>query len=93
MLSCVLVVFIMYFMCDTIQVPCPEDYLQWLQSMYSLFGTKWSKLHCGPMNCVEPTEQGGRVQGGREDTFKVNLHYHNYVHTPILTLMHGFNFV
>lgn len=61
------------YMCDTIQVPCPEDYLQWLQSMYALFGTKWSKLHCGPMNSFEPTEQGGRVWGGMHDAFKVNI--------------------
>ena len=29
-----------------------------MQSMYVLFGTKWSKLFCGPLWSVESTEQG-----------------------------------
>ena len=28
---------------------CPTDYRLWQQSMYALFGTKWTKLHGGPM--------------------------------------------
>lgn len=34
---------------------CPSDYRQWLQSMFALFGTKWVKLHCGPMWSVATT--------------------------------------
>ena len=41
-----------------IQVPsCPEDYMLFLESMYNLFGTKWLKLHCGPMWAFEPVMQ------------------------------------
>ena len=36
---------------------CTDDYLEWLQSMYIFFGTKWSKLHCGPLWSGQPTEQ------------------------------------
>ena len=31
------------------QLHCPDDYREWLVSMFSLFGTKWVKLFCGPM--------------------------------------------
>ena len=36
------------------QVVCTDDYLEWLQSMHILFGTKWAKLHCGPLGSVQP---------------------------------------
>ena len=29
------------------QVVCPTDYRLWQQSMYALFGAKWTKLHGG----------------------------------------------
>ena len=29
----------------------------WIESMYSLFGTKWLNLHSGPMWKVEDTQQ------------------------------------
>ena len=38
---------------------CPTDYRLWQQSMYALFGTKWTKLHGGPMWCVDSTGQDG----------------------------------
>ena len=48
---------------SAIQVPCcPPDYRQWLSSMYSLFGSKWSKLHSGPLWSVEQLMQGS--EGG-----------------------------
>ena len=28
---------------------CPEDYKEWLVTMYTMFGNKWAKLHRGPM--------------------------------------------
>ena len=34
-----------------------EDYRAWLQSMYTLFGTKWAKLYCGPMLSYAPIMQ------------------------------------
>ena len=40
------------------KIRCPDDYRQWLVSMFSLFGTKWVKLFCGPMFKVEATNQG-----------------------------------
>ena len=40
-----------------LQVSCPIDYRLWLQSMYVLFGTKWLKLHCGPMLNYAPIMQ------------------------------------
>ena len=43
-----------------LQVKCPSDYSQWLQSMFSLFGSKWCKLHRGPGWSYEATEQGSR---------------------------------
>ena len=36
---------------------CTDDYLEWLQSIYILFGTKWSKIHCGPLWSSQPTDQ------------------------------------
>ena len=45
------------FVPSSTQAKCPEDYRQWLVSMYSLFGSKWAKLHCGPMWRVESTAQ------------------------------------
>ena len=42
----------------SIQIKCPRDYLQWQTVNYIyLFGTKWSKLHHGPMWSVVPTWQ------------------------------------
>ena len=43
-----------------IQLKCPSDYSEWLQSMYSQFGSKWCKLHRGPGWSYEATEQGAR---------------------------------
>ena len=43
-----------------LQVKCPSDYSKWLESMYSLFGTKWCKLHRGPGWSVEAVEQGAK---------------------------------
>ena len=41
---------------DYFQVPpCPTD--QWMASMYSLFGTKWCKLHLGPLWNVDSVVQ------------------------------------
>ena len=31
------------------QISCPPDYRLWLQTMYVLFGTKWSKIFTGPL--------------------------------------------
>ena len=39
------------------QLHCPDDYREWLVSMFSLFGTKWVKLFCGPMWKVEGIAQ------------------------------------
>ena len=39
------------------QVHCPDDYRQWLVSMFNLFGTKFVKLYSGPMWRVETTSQ------------------------------------
>ncbi len=50
-----------------LKLHCPEDYKQWLETMYSLFGSKWSKLHCGPMYSIESTEQGSGRE--RDDAF------------------------
>ena len=51
--------------CNTcLQVHSSEDYLGWLQTMYVLFGTKWSKLFCGPLQSVESTEQESSVATG-----------------------------
>jgi len=39
------------------QVSCPPDYQSWLETMYVLFGTKWLKIHSGPMWSHVSTEQ------------------------------------
>ena len=49
---------------NDLQVVCPEDYEQWLVSMYSLFGTKFSKMLRGPMWSKESTCQGSRSSSG-----------------------------
>ena len=36
---------------------CPEEYKDWLQTMYVLFGTKFSKIFCGPMWSCDMTNQ------------------------------------
>lgn len=36
----------------------PDDYKQWLTTMYCQFGNKWASLHLGPMWSLVPTEQG-----------------------------------
>ena len=42
---------------ECMQIHCPDDYRQWLVSMFSLFGTKFLKLYSGPMWRVETTCQ------------------------------------
>ena len=36
---------------------CPDDYKQWMTTMYSQFGNKWANLHMGPMWTVATVEQ------------------------------------
>ena len=43
------------------QVICTDDYHDWLQSMYVLFGTKLFKMLCGPMWSQDPTSQDSVV--------------------------------
>lgn len=40
------------------QIVCPDDYRSWLETMYVLFGTKFSKIFGGPMWSKDPTSQG-----------------------------------
>ena len=42
------------------QAVCSEGYEKWLVSMYSLFGTKFSKMLCGPMWSQVSTTQTGQ---------------------------------
>ena len=56
----------------TIQLKCPSDYSEWLQSMYSQFGTKWCKLHRGPGWSYEATEQGARPAAEGLDPLSVS---------------------
>ena len=56
--------------------------------MYILFGTKWSKLFCGPlMSVVDSTEQGESVVADRFDPLKV-CHYISgtYFHSNFISL-------
>ena len=39
--------------------------------MYVLFGSKWSKLFCGPLWSIEATEQGSSSIDGSRDPLKV----------------------
>lgn len=45
-----------------------------MQSMYVLFGTKWSKLFCGPLWSVEATEQGSSSASNSLDPLTVCAH-------------------
>jgi hypothetical protein len=45
---------------------CPDDYMGWLVSMFSLFGTKFVKLFNGPMWRVESTSQDSVSQMTKE---------------------------
>ena len=36
----------------------PDDYKQWLTTMYCQFGKKWANMHVGPMWSVIPVRQG-----------------------------------
>ena len=40
-----------------LKVSCPNGYRLWQQTMYSHFGEKWAKLHCGPMWCTSSLTQ------------------------------------
>ena len=40
-----------------LQVFCPTEYEDWLQTMYVLFGTKFAKIFCGPMWSCDVTNQ------------------------------------
>ena len=41
-----------------VQIPtCPQDYLDWQVSMFTLFGTKWLRMHGGPKWMCVPTGQ------------------------------------
>ena len=42
------------------QVSYPADYRTWLQTMYVLFGTKWSNIFAGPMWSHEPIMQASQ---------------------------------
>ena len=44
---------------NVLKVPkCPDDYRSLLVTMYSLMGTKWCKLHAGPMWSGQQVPQG-----------------------------------
>ena len=53
--------YIIHAQCMCIQIHCPDDYRNWLGSMFSLFGTKFVKLYSGPMWRVETTLQDQAV--------------------------------
>ena len=44
-----------------LQVFCPKEYADWLQTMYVLFGTKFSKIFCGPMWSYDVTNQSEMI--------------------------------
>ena len=50
----------MHYSCEfiIIQRKCPNDYKDWLVSMYAIFGTKWVNLFCGPMWSIQSIAQG-----------------------------------
>ena len=45
---------------------CPPDYRSWLQTMYILFGTKWAKIHTGPMLTYAPILQKDESEGAAD---------------------------
>lgn len=48
--------------------------------MYVLFGTKWSKLFCGPLRNVESTEQGSSAAQKTLDPLTVRTFFWYYIH-------------
>lgn len=52
-------------------VRCPEDYKLWCETMFSLFGTKWSKIHVGPMWSVALVAQGEATPQSNRKTVEV----------------------
>lgn len=55
--------------------PCPVDYIQWQQTMYNLFGTKWPMLHHGPMWSVVQTGCETTItHDGSREPWKVSQH-------------------
>lgn len=43
---------------------CPSDYRVWCETMYNLFGTKWCKIHTGPLWCVDTVAQSDAIEHG-----------------------------
>ena len=71
------------------QVSCPKDYEQWLQTMYVLFGTKFSKIFRGPMWSCDSINQGtGYMLAEVQDPLQVNVHVKPwsllYIHRALL---------
>lgn len=55
-----------------LQINCPDDYRQWLVSMFSLFGTKFIKLYSGPMWRIETTSQDHQVSSSNKSPVEVS---------------------
>ena len=64
---------------------CPQDYMDWLVTMYSLFGNKWAKLHRGPMWEGDIIEQRSMEDG--TDLTSGTAHVGTNVHVHCRTLL------
>ena len=65
---------------------CPHDYMDWLVTMYSLFGNKWAELHRGPTlegDTLEQRESGDQGSQGIRKVSKLLWHVQFYVVTDL----------
>ena len=80
-----------------IQIVCPPDYQSWLQTQHILFGTKWSRLFCGPMWSFAPIRNWPRHEYSTSSrcgyihlfTRLDDMYACMFYATPILHLGHG----
>lgn len=91
--SCIHELITYHVPCLCNQIQCPTDYRLWQQLVYTLFGTKWSKIHGGPIWRVDCVGREGTVPGSKScKPAQVSVcpsSIHNSPHEFILIMLLG----
>ena len=62
-----------FFTSDVANPQAPDDYKSWCQSMYTLFGNKWTSMHLSPMWSSEVNENVPVTPDGNESCYSLNI--------------------